>query len=816
MRNLLTILALTTVVSAVAQQLPPKAIGLPEELASYHVHNDIANVKLKDRKQFWYVHADRAGVPLYDGPTGYNKVANVNLDLGQPVTVAEVSKRDGRALVFNMVKESAGWPHISPEAEVLGWVELDQCFISSYCLKGEGLLSGKKGKSFSLPRKAILSPRTNISLGEREELSFYSAPSTNSQNFNSQRFLFEPYYIMKEENGWLLLSKTDKMSSDPISAEGQMVGWIQASKVVEWGTRTTLEPNWTSAANRIYASGIPAFDFNTNGQNDAAAYQANQDNTATPVAKFNCTGNRLLGETMRPISLANSNGVVETLLTLNPGSNMNETLNSEIAKIKERQNNINIVFVIDGTKSMDPYYEPCVKAIEEASRSIRARQSSANIKYAAVIYRDLGHREDALAILPLNRSIDAVKNFLRGVECTSIGDRDIPESMFYGLFDGVKQLDVPNNESNLLIHVGDAGNPIENDPNKLPAGGMYRTSEDVARLIHELDFNLVSFQVNRSAHPSYFHFGQQMKSVMSEAMRRNRVASGANWEGKARVNSGYELVASNASDEAPIIPVFELTLAEEGQTSTDILQNSIEAAIVDMDKQAQKRINWLESQIVSSSTSKEFREWLRIQLRKEGLSETEIEARIDALSQSQGDIIRKAYTTQEVTWSEEVPPFKSVIYLSEREFRELMNKMKGLNDLESKSASSQRNGFIDVLTTQILASAGISSGSLNVEQKEEYKKILESKTMAEIWESLFGYIPRDYGEDVINLPLGNFAKAQEKTSDKGLSKEDWNTFFLAFVNKYKNIQRYQSQRYPFFKLIGADNRYYWIDAEEMP
>ena len=87
--------------------------------------------------------------------------------------------------------------------------------------------------------------------------------------------------------------------------------------------------------------------------------------------------------------------------------------------------------------------------------------------------------------------------------------------------------------------------------------------------------------------------------------------------------------------------------------------------------------------------------------------------------------------------------------------------------------------------------------------------------MAEIWESLFGYVP-DYGKEVVDLPLGRFAKEQPKTSDKGLSGSAWNDFFDAFVTKYQNIQKYSSQRYPFYKLIGSQDRYYWIDALEMP
>jgi len=135
--------------------------------------------------------------------------------------------------------------------------------------------------------------------------------------------------------------------------------------------------------------------------------------------------------------------------------------------------------------------------------------------------------------------------------------------------------------------------------------------------------------------------------------------------------------------------------------------------------------------------------------------------------------------------------------------------------LANATSQEQRRNFIDILITQVLVSAGISPSSLSATQMDSYREQLETKTMAEIWESLFGYVP-DYGDQVVNLPLDRFAKEQAKTSEKGLSSQDWNEFFEAFVEKYQYIKRYSNQRYPFHKLIGAADYYFWIDAIEMP
>ena len=131
-------LLLTTTAWSQEISLPKKAQGIPEALASYHVHNDINQIKVnKTKDQFWILHIDREGASVYSRSTGTNKISGVTLRTGQPLTVAQV--KNDRALVFDMVKESSGFPNISKEAEAIGWVDLNQCFLSSYCLKGEGL-----------------------------------------------------------------------------------------------------------------------------------------------------------------------------------------------------------------------------------------------------------------------------------------------------------------------------------------------------------------------------------------------------------------------------------------------------------------------------------------------------------------------------------------------------------------------------------------------------------------------------------------------------------------------------------------------------
>ena len=450
--------ALSFAFSGVAQDidLPKKVkVGLPVNFASYHVDDNFSSKAKDQQKKYWIIYADRDGVPAYQSSSSKTKINSSGIDLGRPMYVADVE--NGRALVFDMNKD-VGYPFIAPEAEAIGWIDLSRCVLSPYCLKGRGLISGEEGETFALPRKALLTK----SFGDdtKKTINFKAQPSNSSLTRKSQGFRFEPYYIIKSNGEWLLFATTDRVSQDPIRSNSEILGWLKKSEVTEWKTRTTLEPNWTLQAQRKFQEGIVAFEKTQEGRAFAGKFQQNQEPLANAplIVNFEAEGTRLPGETMRPISLENDNGVVECLLTLSTkaGRDMKE----EIARLQEQMNNLNIIFVIDGTKSMSPYYEACVAAIDEASRQIRARKSSSNIKFGAVVYRDLVD-EEPLALYPLARGINPIKQFLREVECSSSPGDDIPESVFYGLYDGVKQVSksIRPGHSNVIIHIGDAGNP---------------------------------------------------------------------------------------------------------------------------------------------------------------------------------------------------------------------------------------------------------------------------------------------------------------------------------------------------------------------
>lgn len=791
-------------------KLPTKVkVGLPVKFASYHIDDSYSLKTKAQQKNHWIVYADRGGTPVFQSSTSSSKVIPSGLELGRPMYVADVE--NGRALVFDMIKD-VKYPHIAKEAEAIGWVDLSHCVLSRFCLKGQGLISGEEGKTFALPRKALLT--RSFGANTKETVRFKSQPSTSSLTRKSMAFRFEPFYIIKSEGDWLLFATTDQISQNSIRSTSEILGWLNKSEVTEWTTRTTIEPNWTLAAQRKFQEGIVAFEKSSAGKaaaenfkKERASLNNHKDQT---LASFDADGNRLPGETMRPISLENEDGVVHSMLTLSTkaGRDMSE----QIKLLRESMNNLNIIFVIDGTKSMSPYYEACVEAIDEASRGIRASKSESNIKFGAVIYRDLVDPEP-LALYPLARGVNTIKTFLRNVECSSSPGDDIPESVFYGLYDGVKQVSgsLQPGHSNVIIHIGDAGNPDLTTTKKVPANGKNATQQDIARLIDEDSFSYIAFQVNRGRHPSYFHFGQQVKDIMDRSMNNNSMVTASYWEKTSQTT--YQLEVATKGEAPPIYPVFELTLAENGPTSPSKLSKSIEAVIKQMDDLTQDRIVWCEEQSKGGEVSPEFILYMQRLWRSQGDSEKTIQRKTNELKSQNNELLFEGYANQEVDW-EENPPYRSVIYLSEKEFNDLMNDMKKLNALESKGAQTQRNEFIDILVGQVLASAGLNVNSLEENARMEIQEELEKQSISTIWKSLFGYVP-DYDPAVINLPLERLEKEQSTTSEKGVSARVWKEFFDSFLLKYSRVSKYTQQRYPVYKLVGM-NRYYWIDAQEMP
>jgi hypothetical protein len=116
-----------------------------------------------------------------------------------------------------------------------------------------------------------------------------------------------------------------------------------------------------------------------------------------------------------------------------------------------------ILFVIDATKSMQPYFTSVQQAIREYKSSL---PSSEHTKYhfAAAVYRDYADGEHAAELIANFDDEHALNRLSSVVAASNRADHDLPEAVFQGIATAIKSVRWNPESTQLVIVIGDHGN----------------------------------------------------------------------------------------------------------------------------------------------------------------------------------------------------------------------------------------------------------------------------------------------------------------------------------------------------------------------
>ena len=186
-------------------------------------------------------------------------------------------------------------------------------------------------------------------------------------------------------------------------------------------------------------------------------------------------------------------------------------------EMMKEANKINLIVVIDGTKSMENYYKPMQDAIQKAYETF-GHQNGVQVKAGVVIYRDYDDGEYMLEILPMTDPTSSkLKDFLAnggkyGIK-SSPRDRTAAEALYQGLNAALdaKEMGYSEYNSNLMFVVGDCGN-AEND-HKIK-------QQDIVDKCAALKINMVAFQVRNRDDVAFNDFRRQMGSILRANLKK--------------------------------------------------------------------------------------------------------------------------------------------------------------------------------------------------------------------------------------------------------------------------------------------------------
>ena len=749
----------------------------------YNNEIDLRNLKSTNNSYCWVVYSDRNGNSLYYSIDGRQK--SDKLSFMERLSVKEV--RGNWLLVYSQVLNKDGYEQRDVER---GWIKAENLILSNKA----ALLNDKSStkKAMILVSVSNLDPSTmSIFKNELENKKFYDRPtSIKSYENGGTAKKFKIYYILKETQNMVLLSKSDKLTGSSIVLSERVSGWMLKLNITNWDHRLCLEENYGNTAFRNYGDRkIPIFtdddkyikDFISNGDYTTSKSHILKNTT---IEK-----NRKDPYIMRMPILETDNDQpnIKKVASIASLENKSGKAQKEIAvaikkivKLKNEANNVDFMFVVDATQSMSKYYSSIKKSIQNIISNNNLTGTNAKLRFGIAIYRDYADGDKAFEIQPLTSNYEAVLSKVSTTVCGS-KDYDIPEAQYQGLIKGIQQAGFNKTHSNVVVLIGDAGNHAID-----PKG--YKVKDVVAEM-NNYNINLIAFQVIAGSNISFQKFSWDAQDYLYGAanviVNKNTKVNLTELSTNSNINNTYKLTygANNSDDKFKMFGRFTYATGNKAM-STSILENNIISSITIFIDKIQNEIAVLEN-VLDGGGGKNgtFTPVFIDNLKRRGFTENDIK-----ILMNQGEISAKGRTSVKY-FNQSTDCFYPVVFLSADEkdnIDRILGKLKSWGGVGSK-----KKALKNALTQQAMDMLGAP------------KDVVENKTMNDIWDIILG------------IPFGGDGMIKNRLL-RDLDKLDDATF-KPFYSKFKG-QAEKFTNNPFddsmFEMDGQ--RFYWIPLDKFP
>ena len=730
---------------------------------------EIAKGPTTERK--WTVYSDRANNSLYGSAGGYEN--DDKLDFMEMVVVEEVETVGNHEWLHVYSKYYKEEGRKAEEHKERGWIRADKVILSNYALLNDQSIPRKQMILYALDIK-------NIDPDINQFYPYYKKPNAGDKNEIGTARRFQIYYVLKEEASWVLLSKTDKLSGS--EEKPNVVGWIQKKYTTNWDHRICYEPAFGKKAKEVYGDKkLPVF------------YKKNYLETFTEneiikkediIKKWKIKDKRHDPYVMRMPILENIDKNKKRVVSIHNISQGGQDtavskaeIKKKIQKLKEKQKNINILFVVDGTESMKPYYPEVRKSIKDIIESQELKNDETSLRFGLSIYRDYPDKEEKFENIPLTNEHEDVVEELRLVECKS-EDSDLPEAQYQGMVKGINKAGFNQANSNVVVLIGDAGNH-KPDPKGYEV-------KDVVDKLYEKKASLISFQVINGNDDSFENFNWDIqdyfiKSSQEYVENKNEVK----WVDMENIENTYKLGYPSYKEKNKSLFMFgRFTYASGDQPmKPSVLKTNITESVQSYLEKVDDVIAYWE-QFLGGGKQPVDEETERF-LRNQGFSEQEIQ-----VLKNLGEFSMKGYLSKKY-YNNDVNCFKPVVFLSEGEKRQIEDIFKSLT-YGGSSITNKKKALQDALLEQCKKILGDVSDAN-----------IKNKTMNEIWQI------------ILDIPFtGNSLIKNKKLREiKSLSDKTFRKFYKDFEESAKRFTR---SSYRNSKFTLADRDFYWIPLRDLP
>jgi hypothetical protein len=738
----------------------------------------------KNTKTVWTVYSDRENNTTYSNPNVYSDVFG-KVDFREKLFVAKIS--NGFALVFTDDYKSI-YPSINSTAGTKGWIPVENLLLWEECPKNQnqiyqkGLIVHDPGKQNAYIEKNppyLLSPDPKSNPGEKKARDL------------------DILFIMKTANSdgatYYLLSKEMNCKDQE---QHVLYGWLPEDYVTRWDQRLVLEPTFASAAVRNYKEKKLAPAIYDKLEQAKNFYS--RDNLDRPFWVYDDFGfKRMNANRMRnPIIEEQATHIfkVAAISSLNSKKMAGEEIakiSADIEKHREQLKNINLIFVIDATSSMNKYYKAVTDALSDIMR--RDYISKYNVKVGAVLYKDYKD-PDKIDYKPVTSRIGEIIAYLSS-SANRIGsiDPDDYEAMFLGLETALdmNRMNYSKTNSNFMILIGDAGNH-----RKDPQGRNWQQIvSNLSQKMSDNNINFLAYQVNNANRTAYEDFALQvgvLQKEFSEYIRSKLQIAPNGVEFKLKSNRFYTLTRKNNSEwELPVYDTYKY--ASSGQSETTVgLQNIITSSVTEFQEVVQQRIRDLSAQLISKdegidSGSGFKEERLKENFRLLGWTESRINNYISYLKQ--GGSAKLIGYAPEKTNNSKYKLFDYVLFFSQDELTELIQM---LSPLISTNNINLKKSYQDAV---------ISMGQAMLGHFDEAG--IRNMDMDELLSQIYG------------VPIKMQSCGIKIDRIINMNRLELNEYVKKFSDKLQGLKNISTNSYDGrFKSNGIT--YYWIPFSDMP
>lgn len=372
-----------------------------------------------------------------------------------------------------------------------------------------------------------------LKLEKKEIVKIYSGPTTGQTL--PDKTIYEFYFVLKQRNDKCLLAKNANIN--PQLNPEDLVGWVRKARLELWNTRVCLEPNFQQVA-FLERQNNPNFHLIAYGdqksarshsetgiRNDAQAIWVNDPVILTRNHLAESDPRRFKGGVVRFPMLSDDrnksyfrSGVIGKIHT-NNGLSLPEPDWATITQLVEEREvglreNFDVLFLIEGTRSMANYKAAIEEAIKKVSQEL---VGVTNVRYGVAVYRDTPEKAEnkLFEIHKMNSSLRQATDFVSQIQFARWRDNDNYTAMYYGMNQAIIESGMSDQHTNIVFVIGNNADLKSVAPRK-NNDECYIKTENLAKKLADFNTHIVAVQCRNIDREGAF-FSKNIRTLMLES-----------------------------------------------------------------------------------------------------------------------------------------------------------------------------------------------------------------------------------------------------------------------------------------------------------